>query len=146
MRLARTRSFTFVSLFALAVAACGGGHSSASGSSPSGSCAAKAGVTSAINDTGTKSATSSALDIDAQDVKFSPTCITSVPTGTVTLTIHNTGGLLHNVSVPSQNIDRDIRAGATITVQVKVGTAPVTYFCKYHRGSGMVGFLIPATA
>jgi plastocyanin len=146
MRPSQLHWFVFVALFALAVAACGGGHSSASGSSSGGSCAAKAGVTGSINDTGTKSASSNSVDIEAQDVKFSPTCTTSVPTGTVTLTVHNTGGLLHNLSVPDQNIDRDVPAGATITVRVKVGTAPVTYFCKYHRGSGMVGFLIPATA
>jgi plastocyanin len=29
-------------------------------------------------------------------------------------------------------------------VQVEVGSAPVQYFCKYHRTSGMVGALLPA--
>jgi plastocyanin len=32
----------------------------------------------------------------------------------------------------------------TITVLVRVGTAPFTFFCKYHRTSGMVGAIIPA--
>jgi hypothetical protein len=27
---------------------------------------------------------------------------------------------------------------------VKMGSAPLVFFCKYHRGSGMLGALIPA--
>jgi plastocyanin len=58
--------------------------------------------------------------------------------------VHNTGQALHNVSVPDQNIDTDVQAGQTITVGVKVGSAPFTFFCKYHRTSGMVGAIIPS--
>ena len=143
MNITRTRNFALVALFALAVAACGGGSSKA-GSSSGGSCAAKAGVTGAVNDTGSKAAEGSAASVDAQDVKFTPSCITGIPTGTFSLTVTNTGSLLHNVSIPDQHIDKDVAAGATVTVQVRIGASPVIYFCKYHRSSGMVGVLVPA--
>ena len=38
---------------------------------------------------------------------------------------------------------RLIAVGQTVTVPVTVGSAPVPFFCKYHRTSGMVGSLIP---
>ena len=146
MNSSRPRSVALVALFATAVVACGGGggHCATAGGVSGGGCAARAGVKRAVNDTGSKAAGGSTIDIEAQDVKFSPTCTTSVPSGTVTLTIHNSGSLLHNISIPDQHIDHDIAVGATVTVQVDVGAAPVTYFCKYHRGGGMVGVLVPA--
>jgi plastocyanin len=137
-----SRRVAFVASCAVVLAACGGGGGGHS--STGAGCAAKAGVTSKVNDTGTKAASSSAITVNAADVQFSPTCTTSVPAGTVTLAVHNTGSLLHNVSIPDQHIDRDVAPGATVTIQLRVGTTPITYFCKYHRGGGMIGALIPA--
>ena len=90
------------------------------------------------------SATGSTLAIDAREFYFSPTCFTNVPTGTVTLKVHNTGGALHNVSIPSQGIDQDVAPGKTIKVKVNAGPAAFQYFCKYHKAAGMVGALVPA--
>ena len=146
MKSSNSRGFAIVALFALGVAACGGGHSSSSPGSAATSCATTAGVTGAVNDTGSQAATGSSVAIEALDVKFSPTCTTGVPTGTVTLTVHNGGTLLHNVSIPDQHIDRDVAPNATITVQVQVAKTPVVFFCKYHRVSGMVGVLVPASS
>jgi plastocyanin len=67
-----------------------------------------------------------------------------VTTSTVTLQVRNTGQALHNVSVAAQNIDMDVSPGQTVTVPIKVGAAPISFFCKYHRTSGMVGALVPA--
>ena len=147
MNLTKHRSFVFVALFAIVAAACGGsGHASTSGGSSGGSCATKAGVTGPVNDTGSKAATGSAITVDAQDVKFTPSCTTAVPAGTFSLTVTNTGSLLHNVSIPDQHIDKDVAPGASVTVQVQIGTTPVVYFCKYHHASGMVGALVPQSA
>lgn len=143
MNRAKTRSFAFATLFAVAVAACGGGGSTKSGGSSGGSCASRAGVTGAVNDTGSRIASGAAASVDAQDVKFTPSCTTGVPAGTFSLTVTNTGSLLHNVSISAQHIDKDVAPGATVTVQVQIGTTPVVYFCKYHRASGMVGILVP---
>lgn len=38
----------------------------------------------------------------------------------------------------------DVSPGQTIILQVLMGTAPLAYFCKYHKGVGMVGALLPA--
>jgi len=58
--------------------------------------------------------------------------------------VHNSGRMLHNISVPAQKLDKDVAAGQTITVTVKVAGKALPYFCKYHRTAGMVGSLLPA--
>lgn len=97
-----------------------------------------------VQDKGTKEATGATLTIEAGDSFFSPTCTTGLSSGTVTLTVHNTGQTLHNVSIPDRGIDEDVEAGETITVQVEVGSSPVQFVCRYHRTSGMVGAVVPA--
>ena len=62
----------------------------------------------------------------------------------VTLTVHNSGQVLHNVSIPQLHIDQDVASGQTITVHVKMGSIPLVFFCKYHRSSGMLGVLLPS--
>jgi len=93
---------------------------------------------------GVSAASGSQLSLEASDFFFSPTCVTGLHSGTITLTVHNGGVVLHNVSIPELHIDQDMSPGQTITVQVKMGSAPLVFFCKYHRGSGMLGALIPA--
>jgi hypothetical protein len=44
--------------------------------------------------------------------------------------VRNVGQMLYNVSVPDEGIDQDVAVGQTITVHVKIGGAPVVYFCK----------------
>lgn len=120
----------------------GGGESSGGSGATTGACP---GMPSPVNDHGTATATGATIDMQAGDFYFSPTCERAVPPGTtVTLTVHNTGQALHNVSFPAQGIDTDVAPGQTVTVSVKVGGAGQTYafFCKYHRTSGMAGVLV----
>jgi hypothetical protein len=126
----------------LATFACGGGETS-DHSSPAPHCAALASLTGTVNDRGT-AALSSAGTVMVDDEYFSPTCITGA-SGSVTLTLHNRGRLLHNFSVPDQNIDVDIAPGQTVTVNVNVGSKPVSCFCKYHRDAGQKCALLPKT-
>ena len=143
-----------VALVAMTATACGssgggttsgGGAPSAPGGAPgattSASCGSLANISGTVDDRGTTPATGSNLTITAGDSFFQPTCTTRVPSGAVTLTITNSGSVLHNVSISSQNIDTDIPAGKTVTVHATV-TGTVTYFCKYHRASGMQGALL----
>ncbi len=67
-----------------------------------------------------------------------------MPAGTVSLAVHNGTQTLHNVTIQSLGIDADVPAGLTVTVMVQVGSAPLPFFCKYHRTSGMVGALLPS--
>ncbi len=139
----------------LGVTSCGsGGASSSTSSTPTapvattattvGTCPASAGLPTNTNIHGTVAASGSQISIEAGDFFFSPTCVTGVPSGAITLTVHNGGVTLHNVTIPSLHIDMDMTSGQTITVQVRMGSAPLMFFCKYHRSSGMLGALLPA--
>jgi len=119
--------------------ACTGGATSDTESS---SCTAVAKLTEPVIDRGTAPLASTGT-VQVGDQYFAPTCLTGA-NGTVTLTLHNGGRLLHNFSVPEQNIDVDIPAGETVTVRVAVAGKPVTCFCKYHRDAGQKCALLPA--
>jgi hypothetical protein len=124
----------------LATVSCGGGPTSDQ-SSPAHNCAAVAGLSAPVNDKGTAPLAATGTVI-VDDEFFSPTCLTGA-SGTVTLTLHNRGRLLHNFSVPEQNIDVDIPSGATVTVKVAVAGKAVGCFCKYHRDAGQKCALLP---
>ena len=106
--------------------------------------AACPGLPKPIRDHGTATATGTSVTLAAGDFFFSPTCERRVPvSSTVTLTVHNGGQALHNVSFPDQDIDTDVPPGQTVIVHVKVGAAGIyAFFCKYHRTSGMAGALV----
>lgn len=140
-------------MLAAALAACGNsappepsatqapGPSSATRSA---SCAQLGGISGSVDDHGAQAATGASLSLTADDSFFSPTCFTGVSGGTVTLTVSNHGSALHNVSVDAQGIDMDVSPGQTVTVHVTVKAgSPLTFFCKYHRASGMQGALVP---
>ncbi len=119
--------------------ACSGGATSDTESS---SCAAVAQLTPPVIDRGIAPLASTPI-VQVGDQYFSPTCLTGA-TGTVTLTLHNGGRLLHNFSVPEQSIDVDIPAGETVTVKVAVSGKPISCFCKYHRDVGHKCALLPS--
>lgn len=135
------RAAVFLAAAALATVACGGGQDSGLSSSPAPTCAAVAGLPGQVNDKGS-AALAAIGTVTVDDLYFSPTCLTGA-SGTVTLTFHNRGHLLHNFSVTAQNIDVDIPPGATVTVKVTVAGKPVHFFCKYHRDAGQQGALLP---
>lgn len=84
-----------------------------------------------------------AVDLEAGDQFFDPTCLTGVSQDTVTLSIENTGQSLHNIKIEDQGIDKDIEPGETVAVDVEVGAEPVAFTCKYHTTLGMHGALVP---
>jgi plastocyanin len=124
-----------------ALRAVGLGRRSAAPSKP---CKEAAGFSTDIQDHGSQPVAGASATIAAGDFFFAPTCAAQAASGTITLTVHNGGQALHNVTIADQNIDQDVEAGQTITVQLKLDGAPVQYFCKYHRTSGMVGAVLPA--
>jgi len=110
------------------------------------SCAGLAtGLTGQVDDRGAAAATGTTLAVSAGDSFFAPTCATAVPHRSVTVKISNDGSALHNFSVTAQGIDTDVSPGQSITVTVAIGTAPLQYFCKYHKSSGMQGAFLPAS-
>ena len=144
-------------LLTLAASACAGGSgqskpppAATTAATPAGSiggssrCPAGSGLRGSVNDHGAAAASGPRLQVQAGDTFFAPTCQTGIRPGTITLIVHNTGQMLHNLSVPGQGVDKDVAPGQTIAVRVKVAGAAVPYFCKYHRAAGMVGSLLPS--
>jgi len=101
------------------------------------------GYTGPVADHGVGAVANGEVVIDAGDFFFGPTCAVSDAGVTVTMTVTNSGGILHNVSVADQSIDVDLQPGETIVVDIAVADAPLVYICKYHRTAGMVGALLP---
>lgn len=125
---------------ALLVSACGSGGAQ---SVPAGTkCGDIFSFNGRVDDRGSAPLQGGAAALEAGDIFFSPTCVTGA-TGTVKVTLKNTGRLLHNFSVPEQGIDVDVPSGQTVSVEVKVADKPVGCFCKYHRDAGQQCVLIP---
>lgn len=93
---------------------------------------------------GAVAAASDAVELDAGDQFFDPTCVTDVSEGTVTLAVTNTGESLHNIKIEEQGIDVDVEPGETVSVDVDVGSEPVAFTCKYHSTLGMHGAIAPS--
>ncbi len=122
-------------------AACGGKSSSV----PAGTaCRDLVAFTGSVDDRRSAPASGSSADLQSGDIFFAPTCVTGA-SGTMTLKLTNSGRILHNISVPDQGIDVDLPVGQTMTVQVKVGSKPIVFFCKYHKDAGQQGALIPSS-
>jgi hypothetical protein len=83
-------------------------------------CPDSSGLPADTNMHGAVAASGSQLSLEASDFFFSPTCVTGLHSGTITLTVHNGGVVLHNVSIPQLHIDQDMSPGQTITVVVKM--------------------------
>ena len=96
-----------------------------------------------VADHGVATAGGSTISLEAGDSYFAPTCETGVPTGEVELQVKNTGRLLHNISFEDPAVDHDVAPGETVTIKVTMGKAPRQFGCKYHRGAGMMGALLP---
>ena len=139
-----------LAVLVLVAAACGSSGGAATGGSPTvtsqaggGTCAALAGLSGAVEDHGTVALSGGSIEIDAGDFFFDPTCVTASSSGTITVTVTNTGNALHNLTVADQGIDKDVQVGDSITVKVKLprsGSLP--FLCKYHSASGMQGAFV----
>jgi plastocyanin len=97
------------------------------------------------NDHGTQTVSGGSIDVEVDNFYFEPTVIKGAAGAQVTLTIKNDSTTLHNFSLQDQGIDQDIQPDATQSVTVTIPqTGFVEFFCKYHKGSGMVGELATA--
>ena len=98
------------------------------------------------NDHGTKAVSGNSFELEADnegsDFYFDPTILTGSPGQKVTLEVKNEGDTEHNFTLEDQNIDQDIDTGKSVKVTVTFPQSGVLeFYCKYHRGSGMVGEL-----
>lgn len=105
-------------------AACGGGSSEQT--------AAPGGVTAASVD----------VSITAQDYSFQPAQISGVAGKPFRVTITNQGNATHSFVIDELNINQTISPGQQATVTVSPsGAGQLTFYCRFHRSSGMQGTL-----
>jgi plastocyanin len=122
---------------ALAVSACGGGSEESEG----GGTTQIAGVAAA--DHGTKSvAGQDELELELDDDYFEPTVLQGDAGQTLKLKLENEGGAEHNLTLEAQGIDQDVEPGGKAEVSVTFpDSGEVSFYCKYHKSSGMAGAL-----
>ena len=95
------------------------------------------------NDHGTKDvAGMDETSVELDDFYFEPTILKGTAGEQITLELENEGDALHNFTLSEQSIDQDVESGGTETVTVTLpDSGQLEFFCKFHRGSGMVGAL-----
>ncbi len=90
----------------------------------------------------------SSQDVDAGDYYFKGTFLRGNPGQKLTLAIRNVAQSLHNFSLPSQQVDRDIPTGGE-RVRLEVTfpeSGALRFFCKLHADRGMNGQLLAGGA
>jgi YVTN family beta-propeller protein len=85
----------------------------------------------------------SKLELEADDYYFSPTFLRGKPGQKLTLVVESEAGTLHNISIPTLGIDKDIPPKGKVQVTVTFPASGVlAFFCKFHGSVGMNGQLL----
>jgi plastocyanin len=82
------------------------------------------------------------LTLTMTDFTFSPATIQAKAGATLAVKLVNKGSAEHNFTVKALKIDKDVDAGETATVQVKVPASSTPFYCEYHQARGMTGTLM----
>ena len=81
--------------------------------------------------------------LEADDYYFKPTFLRGGPGQTLRLEIENESGTLHNISIPTLRVDRDIPPRGTVALDVTFpASGVVRFYCKFHAALGMNGELL----
>jgi plastocyanin len=86
--------------------------------------------------------TGTPLTLTMTDFSFSPATIQAKAGATLAVKLVNKGKAEHNFTVKALKIDKDVDAGETATVQVKVPSSSTPFYCEYHQARGMTGNLV----
>ena len=131
-----------------ALAGCGSSSSSSSTttteSSSEGGQKSIAGVMA--NDHGTKTVENGGkTEVELDDFYFEPTVLQGKAGEEVELELKNEGKVEHSFTVDSQGISKDLEPGDETEVSVTIPqSGVVSFYCKYHKSSGMAGALAVA--
>lgn len=98
---------------ALALSLFGAACSSSSGGSSGGSPSGSGGAT-----------------LSMKNFAFTPTTLT-VPSGTSTITVTNTGSVPHSFTLNDGSVDQTVQPGQTVTVTVNL-SGDAAFHCKFH--------------
>jgi plastocyanin len=93
------------------------------------------------NDHGSKNVSDEA-ELELDNFYFEPTVLRGKPGSQVKLELKNDSSTEHNFTVDARSIDKDVAAGEDAKVTVTFPKSGVlSFYCKYHKGSGMAGAL-----
>jgi plastocyanin len=141
-----TRRLATLIPFAAALAIAGCGSSSSSSSSP------PASSSNGAVPSGGSSGGGGRVTLSETEFKITPAAPTVADTGTITITVKNSGAITHALAVqtPSGVVKTGpIPSGSTATLKVDAAKAGrYTFFCPidHHRASGMQGVLVVGSA
>ncbi len=91
------------------------------------------------NEHGTKTATDG-LEVEADDIYFSPTFIRATAGQKFSIELKNEGGARHSFTSPVLKVDQDLEPGATRSLTIEAPASGTALFsCRYHQIEGMQG-------
>jgi plastocyanin len=125
-----------ISVAVLVAAGCGGGDG---GSSSEGGSTTVAGLEA--NDHGTMDVSGKdEAKLELDDDYFEPTVLKGAPGQKLKLELENEGQSEHNLTSTDMSIDQDVEPGESAEVNITFpDSGTVSFFCKYHKSSGMAG-------
>jgi plastocyanin len=102
----------------------------------------------AVESHGTKdvSGETGKVEIEMYDYYFEPTVLKGTPGQKVMLELKNTGNNAHTFTVSEQSVDQEVQPGDEAEAEVTFPqSGELTFVCKFHQSSGMVGALEPSS-
>jgi plastocyanin len=92
-----------------------------------------------VTDKGTAKVKNGAITVEQDDFYFKPTYIQGKKGEDVTVTVKNEGSVQHTFTIDSQNVDKTVDPGKSVTVMVKIPAngKPVAGHCRFHGADGM---------
>ena len=86
------------------------------------------------------------VEIEMYDNYFEPTILEGKPGQKVTIELKNEGKVAHTFTISEQSVDQEVEPADAAEVDVTFPeSGELTFVCKFHQSSGMVGALKPAS-
>lgn len=86
------------------------------------------------------------VEIEMYDNFFEPTILEGKPGQKVTIELKNEGKAAHTFTVSEQSIDQEVEPADEAEVDITFPeSGELTFVCRFHQSSGMVGALKPAS-
>lgn len=125
----------------LALPACGGGYGK-SKKTDEGAKTTIGGVATESHGTKDVSGETGKVEIEMYDNFFEPTVLKGTPGQKVKLELKNEGKAAHTLTLSEQSVDQEVQPADEAEVDVTFPqSGELTFVCKFHKGSGMVGAL-----
>jgi len=128
----------------LVAAACGGNGKN--DESEEGTTTTIGGVQTESHGTKDVSGETGKVEIEMYDNYFEPTVLEGEPGQKVTIELKNEGKAAHTFTVSKQSVDQEVQPGDEAEVDITFPeSGELTFVCRFHQSSGMVGALEPAS-